>query len=74
MAAICLLLSVYIFNKVSCGGLVMTYDESTGLFTVDSEDYLNSKKAIPYLPEWVKGTTIGRSEYFHMIEHVSNQQ
>ncbi|XP_019634114.1 PREDICTED: uncharacterized protein LOC109477328 [Branchiostoma belcheri] len=61
-------------NKVSVQGLVMTYDEETGVLTVGDTDFEASKQAVPELPDWVKGQALARVEYKSLLEHLSNQQ
>ncbi|KAI8491792.1 hypothetical protein Bbelb_305970 [Branchiostoma belcheri] len=61
-------------NKVSVQGLVMTYDEETGVLTVGDTDFEASKQAVPELPDWVKGQALARVEYKSLLKHLSNQQ
>ncbi|XP_078607291.1 uncharacterized protein LOC144879573 isoform X1 [Branchiostoma floridae x Branchiostoma japonicum] len=61
-------------HKVSVGGLVMTYSETTGTFTVTQEDYDASAAAILDLPTWLSGMEIARAEYKSLLEQLSHQQ
>ncbi|CAH1268604.1 CLEC4M [Branchiostoma lanceolatum] len=61
-------------HKVSVGGLVMTYDEDTGIFTVTQEDFDASAAAILNLPPWINGTDVARVEYKSLLEQLSHQQ
>ncbi|XP_066274625.1 uncharacterized protein [Branchiostoma lanceolatum] len=61
-------------HKVSVGGLVMTYDEDTGMFTVTQEDFDASAAAILDLPSWINGMDVGRAEYKSLLDHLSHQQ
>ncbi|XP_066303955.1 uncharacterized protein [Branchiostoma lanceolatum] len=61
-------------HKVSVGGLVMTYDEDTGMFTVTQEDFDASAAAILDLPPWIIDMDVGRAEYKSLLEHLSHQQ
>ncbi|XP_078657546.1 uncharacterized protein LOC144903369 [Branchiostoma floridae x Branchiostoma belcheri] len=59
-------------NKVSVGGLVMTYDEDTGLFTVTPEDFEASAQAIQDLPDWMNGLPVARAEHKSLLRHLSD--
>ncbi|XP_035682322.1 uncharacterized protein LOC118419823 [Branchiostoma floridae] len=61
-------------HKVSVGGLVMTYEENTGTFTVTQDDFDASSAVIPNLPAWVNGMVVARAEYKSVLEQLSNQQ
>ncbi|CAH1268597.1 Hypp3919 [Branchiostoma lanceolatum] len=61
-------------HKVSVGGLVMTYDEDTGIFTVTQEDFDASAAAILDLPTWINGRKVARAEYKSLLEQLSHQQ
>ncbi|XP_066271929.1 uncharacterized protein [Branchiostoma lanceolatum] len=60
-------------NKISVGGLVMTYDVTTGLLSVAQDDFDASSAVIPDLPDWLNGMTIARAEYKSLMEELSNQ-
>eukprot|EP00058_Branchiostoma_floridae_P004870 XP_002590358.1 hypothetical protein BRAFLDRAFT_76619 [Branchiostoma floridae] len=61
-------------HKVSVGGLVMTYDENTGTFTVTQDDFDASSAVIQNLPAWVNGMVVARAEYKSLLEQLSHQQ
>ncbi|XP_078588379.1 uncharacterized protein LOC144869188 [Branchiostoma floridae x Branchiostoma japonicum] len=58
--------------KISVGGLVMTYDEDTGLLTVTQDDYDASAQMIPDLPIWVNGLAVARVEYKSLLQQLQN--
>ncbi|CAH1252512.1 PRSS12 [Branchiostoma lanceolatum] len=58
---------------ISVGGLVMTYDVTTGLLSVTQGDFDASSAVIPDLPDWINGMTIARAEYKSLMEELSNQ-
>ncbi|XP_066264377.1 uncharacterized protein [Branchiostoma lanceolatum] len=60
-------------KKVSVQGLVMTYDEETGVFTVTDDDFEASAPLIPDLPNWIKGRDIARAEYKKLLNHLSQK-
>ncbi|CAH1252513.1 COLEC10 [Branchiostoma lanceolatum] len=60
-------------HKISVGGLVMTYDVTTGLLSVTQDDFDASSAVIPKLPDWINGKTIARAEYKSLMEELSNQ-
>ncbi|XP_078614745.1 uncharacterized protein LOC144883920 isoform X1 [Branchiostoma floridae x Branchiostoma japonicum] len=60
-------------NKISVGGLVMTYDGATGLLSVTQEDFEASSAAITDLPAWLNGMTIARAQHKSLLEEHSNQ-
>ncbi|KAI8490960.1 hypothetical protein Bbelb_313790 [Branchiostoma belcheri] len=47
---------------ISVGGLVMTYEEQTGVFTVMQEDFNASLEEIPQLNNWIKGKRVARAD------------
>eukprot|EP00058_Branchiostoma_floridae_P021020 XP_002606510.1 hypothetical protein BRAFLDRAFT_91906 [Branchiostoma floridae] len=51
-------------HKVSIQGLVMTYDEETGVFTVTESDLVAG---------WVEGQQVARAEYHSLLQHLSKQ-
>eukprot|EP00058_Branchiostoma_floridae_P005553 XP_002591041.1 hypothetical protein BRAFLDRAFT_69406 [Branchiostoma floridae] len=59
-------------HKVSVGGLVMTYSENNGIFTVTEEDYEASAAAILNLPVWISGMEVARAEYKSLLEQLSH--
>ncbi|KAI8493883.1 hypothetical protein Bbelb_282300 [Branchiostoma belcheri] len=61
-------------KKVSVQGLVMTYDEGTGVFTVTDDDFTASATLLTDLPEWVKGRDVARAEYKQLLNHLSQQR
>ncbi|XP_078668039.1 uncharacterized protein LOC144909744 isoform X1 [Branchiostoma floridae x Branchiostoma belcheri] len=61
-------------NRISVGGLVMTYDEVTGLLTVTEADFDSSARIIPDLPPWVNGLTVARAEYKSLLQQLSTHQ
>ncbi|XP_035690560.1 uncharacterized protein LOC118425668 [Branchiostoma floridae] len=61
-------------HKVSVGGLVMTYDEETGLFTVTQEDFEASSQLISGLPDWIIDMDVGRAEYSSLVEQIGHHQ
>ncbi|CAH1264044.1 SCUBE3 [Branchiostoma lanceolatum] len=61
-------------HKVSVGGLVMAYDENTGIFSVTQEDFDASAAAISDLPAWINGMEVARAEYKSLLEYLSHQQ
>ncbi|XP_035690604.1 uncharacterized protein LOC118425679 [Branchiostoma floridae] len=60
------------WNKISVGGLVMTYDQDTGLFTVTPEDFEASSRVIPDLPDWINDMPVARAEYKSLLRHLSD--
>ncbi|XP_078600320.1 uncharacterized protein LOC144875283 [Branchiostoma floridae x Branchiostoma japonicum] len=60
-------------HKVSIQGLVMTYDEETGVFTVTESDFEESNASVPALPGWVEGQEVARAEYHSLLQHLSKQ-
>ncbi|XP_035667450.1 uncharacterized protein LOC118410076 [Branchiostoma floridae] len=60
-------------HKVSVQGLVMTYDEETGVFTVTESDFEASNASVPALPGWVEGLQVARAEYHSLLQHLSRQ-
>ncbi|KAI8493808.1 hypothetical protein Bbelb_281550 [Branchiostoma belcheri] len=58
---------------VSVQGLVMTYDEGTGVFTVTEDDFNASATLLTDLPEWVKGRDVARAEYKKLLNHLSQK-
>ncbi|XP_078599632.1 uncharacterized protein LOC144874877 [Branchiostoma floridae x Branchiostoma japonicum] len=61
-------------NKVSVGGLVMTYNENNGIFTMTEEDFEASSAAILNLPASINGMEIARAEYKSLLEQLSHHQ
>eukprot|EP00058_Branchiostoma_floridae_P003042 XP_002588530.1 hypothetical protein BRAFLDRAFT_79486 [Branchiostoma floridae] len=57
-------------KKVSVFGLVMTYEEETGLFHVADDDFNASKAFLPELPTWVKYRSVARAEYKKLLNHL----
>ncbi|KAI8486042.1 hypothetical protein Bbelb_361420, partial [Branchiostoma belcheri] len=60
-------------KKVSVQGLVMTYDERTGVFTVTENDFNASAALLTDLPDWVKGRDVARAEYKQLLNHLSQK-
>ncbi|CAH1275210.1 SCUBE1 [Branchiostoma lanceolatum] len=60
-------------KRVSVQGLVMTYDDETGVFTVTDDDFEASAPLIPDLPNWIKGRDIARAEYKKLLNHLSQK-
>ncbi|CAH1233419.1 SCUBE3 [Branchiostoma lanceolatum] len=60
-------------KKVSVHGLVMTYDEGTGVFTVTEGDFKASALLLPNLPGWIKNRRIARAEYKKLLNHLSQK-
>ncbi|XP_019620680.1 PREDICTED: uncharacterized protein LOC109467177 [Branchiostoma belcheri] len=60
-------------KKVSVQGLVMTYDEGTGVFTVTEDDFNASVTLLTDLPDWVKGRDVARAEYKQLLNHLSQK-
>ncbi|KAI8486107.1 hypothetical protein Bbelb_362070 [Branchiostoma belcheri] len=61
-------------DDVSVQGLVMTYDEGTGVFTVTDDDFTASAKILTDLPEWVKGRDVARAEYKKLLNHLNQKR
>ncbi|XP_066287457.1 uncharacterized protein [Branchiostoma lanceolatum] len=57
-------------KKVSVQGLVMTYDEETGVFTVTDDDFEASAPLIQDLPVWIKGRDVARAEHKKLLNHL----
>ncbi|KAI8516772.1 hypothetical protein Bbelb_053530 [Branchiostoma belcheri] len=57
-------------KKVSVQGLVMTYDERTGVFTVTDDDFTASATLLTDLPQWLKGRDVARAEYKQLLNHL----
>ncbi|KAI8491970.1 hypothetical protein Bbelb_303430 [Branchiostoma belcheri] len=60
-------------KKVSVQGLVMTYDEGTGVFTVTENDFKASAKLLTDLPGWVSNREVARAEYKQLLNHLSQK-
>ncbi|KAI8516797.1 hypothetical protein Bbelb_053780 [Branchiostoma belcheri] len=60
-------------KKVSVQGLVMTYDEGTGVFTVTDDDFTASATLLTDLPDWVKGRDVARAENKQLLNHLSQK-
>ncbi|KAI8493789.1 hypothetical protein Bbelb_281360 [Branchiostoma belcheri] len=60
-------------KKVSVQGLVMTYDEGTGVFTVTDDDFKASAPLLPNLQEWINGRGIARAEYKQLLNHLGRK-
>ncbi|XP_078696167.1 uncharacterized protein LOC144924633 isoform X2 [Branchiostoma floridae x Branchiostoma belcheri] len=60
-------------KKISVQGLVMTYDEGTGVFTVTDDDFTASATLLTDLPGWVKGRDVARAEYKQLLNHLSQK-
>ncbi|XP_035693983.1 uncharacterized protein LOC118428115 [Branchiostoma floridae] len=60
-------------KKVSVQGLVMTYDDNMGVFTVTNEDFEASVPLVPDLPEWIKGRRVARAEYKKLLDQLSKK-
>ncbi|XP_019614331.1 PREDICTED: uncharacterized protein LOC109462237 [Branchiostoma belcheri] len=61
------------WKKVSVQGLVMTYDEGTGVFTVTDDDFKASAALLEDLPDWVNGHDVARAEYKKLLNHLSQK-
>ncbi|KAI8486137.1 hypothetical protein Bbelb_362370, partial [Branchiostoma belcheri] len=61
-------------DDVSVQGLVMTYDEGTGVFTVTDDDFTASAKILTDLPVWVKGRDVARAEYKKLLNHLNQKR
>eukprot|EP00058_Branchiostoma_floridae_P016400 XP_002601888.1 hypothetical protein BRAFLDRAFT_124580 [Branchiostoma floridae] len=61
------------WKKISVGGLVMSYEEDSGLLTVSQDDFDASSAAIYDVPAWVNGMTIARVEFKSLLEQLSQQ-
>ncbi|KAI8516901.1 hypothetical protein Bbelb_054820 [Branchiostoma belcheri] len=60
-------------EEVSVQGLVMTYNEKTGVFTVTNDDYKASASILPDIPNWIKGRKIARAEYKKLLNHLGQK-
>ncbi|XP_078616738.1 uncharacterized protein LOC144885015 isoform X1 [Branchiostoma floridae x Branchiostoma japonicum] len=60
-------------KKLSVQGLVMTYEEESGLLTVTDGDYNASKSFLPDLQGWVKGRIVARAAYKKLLNHLSQK-
>ncbi|XP_019630644.1 PREDICTED: uncharacterized protein LOC109474722 [Branchiostoma belcheri] len=60
-------------KKVSVQGLVMTYTEGTGVFTVTDDDFKASVSILPDLPQWIKGRKVARAEYKKLLNHLGRK-
>ncbi|XP_078696303.1 uncharacterized protein LOC144924689 isoform X2 [Branchiostoma floridae x Branchiostoma belcheri] len=60
-------------KKVSVQGLVMTYNEGTGVFTVKDDDFKESALLLKDLPDWVNGRDVARAEYKKLLNHLSEK-
>ncbi|XP_019617679.1 PREDICTED: uncharacterized protein LOC109465000 isoform X3 [Branchiostoma belcheri] len=60
-------------KKVSVQGLVMTYNEKTGVFTVTNDDYKASASILPDIPNWIKCRKIARAEYKKLLNHLGQK-
>ncbi|XP_035696659.1 uncharacterized protein LOC118430059 [Branchiostoma floridae] len=60
-------------KKVIVLGLVMTYNEETGVFTVTDDDFKAAASILPDLPEWIKGRKIARAEYKKLLNHLNQK-
>eukprot|EP00058_Branchiostoma_floridae_P021794 XP_002607284.1 hypothetical protein BRAFLDRAFT_88232 [Branchiostoma floridae] len=60
-------------KKVSVQGLVMTYNEETGVFTVTDEDFEASAPLVQDLPDWIKSNDLARAEYKKLLSHLSKK-
>ncbi|XP_078695713.1 uncharacterized protein LOC144924459 [Branchiostoma floridae x Branchiostoma belcheri] len=60
-------------KKVSVQGLVMTYDEGTGVFTVTENDFKASATLLTDLPDWVSNREVARAEYKQLLNHLSQK-
>ncbi|KAI8500294.1 hypothetical protein Bbelb_218600 [Branchiostoma belcheri] len=49
-------------KKVSVQGLVMTYNEGSGVFTVTDDDFKESALLLKDLPDWVNGRDVARAD------------
>ncbi|XP_019639431.1 PREDICTED: uncharacterized protein LOC109481341 isoform X1 [Branchiostoma belcheri] len=60
-------------NKISVGGLVMSYEEDSGLLSLSHDDFVASSAVIPDLPEWANGMTVARAEYKSLLARLSQR-
>ncbi|XP_078659643.1 uncharacterized protein LOC144904556 isoform X2 [Branchiostoma floridae x Branchiostoma belcheri] len=60
-------------NKISVGGLVMSYEEDSGLLSLSHDDFVASSAVIPDLPEWTNGMTVARAEYKSLLARLSQR-
>eukprot|EP00058_Branchiostoma_floridae_P003059 XP_002588547.1 hypothetical protein BRAFLDRAFT_122359 [Branchiostoma floridae] len=60
-------------KKVSVQGLVMTYSEETGVFTVTDDDFEASAPIVQDLPDWIKGREVARAEFKKLLSHLSKK-
>ncbi|XP_035696833.1 uncharacterized protein LOC118430231 [Branchiostoma floridae] len=60
-------------KKVSVQGLVMTYTEETGVFTVTDADFEASAPIVQDLPDWIKSLDVARAEYKKLLSHLSKK-
>ncbi|KAI8516907.1 hypothetical protein Bbelb_054880 [Branchiostoma belcheri] len=60
-------------KKVSVQGLVMTYDEGTGVFTVTDGDFKASNLDFKNSTQSVKGRDVARAEYKKLLNHLSQK-
>ncbi|XP_078695699.1 uncharacterized protein LOC144924446 [Branchiostoma floridae x Branchiostoma belcheri] len=60
-------------KKVSVQGLVMTYDEGTGVFTVTDDDFKASNLDFKNSTQSVKGRDVARAEYKKLLNHLSQK-
>ncbi|XP_078619227.1 uncharacterized protein LOC144886466 [Branchiostoma floridae x Branchiostoma japonicum] len=56
-------------KKVSCFGFVMTYEESTGTFSVTTQDQEASNQVLKNLPRNYADSNVARAEYISPLEH-----
>ncbi|XP_013392189.1 uncharacterized protein LOC106160199 [Lingula anatina] len=61
-------------RKISVRGLVMSYNNRTGLLTVTEDDFNASRLKHPDLPEALNGLTVARVEYPSMVDEIKQHK
>jgi hypothetical protein len=58
-------------TKVCLRGLILTYDDGTGLFRVAADDFWRAKTSMPELPNWLMESTVAKVE--KAVDDISQQ-